>query len=139
MGTVLYDIHGPDWPLSYIAPTIAGVPVRLMLAVDPTNINAPETPSQVGAYEYSTRFHEILFQGFRPNKIGGMLPNTGNVYIVRKGGNRDDPGTIVMVISPGQTITLTASPLVRDALSGYRYYVDADVDEEGVLITGLIF
>jgi hypothetical protein len=137
--TVLKDINGPDWPAGYIEVVMAGTPVRLTSLIDAGNINAPESPTVPGALEYTPRYQQLIFQGVHPGKMGGMTPNTRNVYIVRDHGDRDDYGTIVAVIAPGQTLIISAAPMVENKLSLYRYWVDGDHDNEGVLVTGLIF
>ena len=67
-----------------------------------------------------------------------MTVNAGNVYIVRKSGNRDDTGTIIKVLSPGETFYLASAPLNRNVFSGYRYYIDADTAGDGALVTGIV-
>lgn len=136
---VLLDTHGPDWPLGFIAVVAPGTPVRFTFLIDPTNLDAPETQNLTGVKaEYTARFQQIMIQGFKPG-AHGMQPNAGFVYIVRAGGNRDDPGSIVKVLFPGETFFLASAPLVKDVFSPYRYYVDADNAGDGALIVGLIF
>jgi hypothetical protein len=137
--TVLRDIHGPCWPIGFIEVVLPGTPVKLTSLIDPADTDAPGTPTAAGSLEYTTRFNQILFQGMRPSKISGMVPNLRNVYIVRAGGNRDDYGTIVLVVAPGQTVVLSAAPTTKDVFSLYRYWVDGDQDNDGVLVLGLIF
>jgi hypothetical protein len=73
-----------------------------------------------------------------------MQTNTGNVYIVRYGdkgagsGNRDDPGVMVAVLLPGQTLFLASAPANRNVYSPYRYYIDADNANDGALVTGIV-
>lgn len=139
MPTVLKDIHGPDWPAGWIVVVVGGTPVRLTSLIDPANLNAPETPSAVGALEYTPRYNQLIFQGYTHNKFGVIVPNSGNVYIVRKGGSRADYGTIVAVVAPGETLVFKAPATVQNVFSLYRYWVDADWDIDGVFVTGLIF
>ena len=138
--TVLQDIYGPDWPHGWVEVPIGGVPVRLTNLVDPTDLDAPETPSQAGSREYTTKMHAITFQGFRPGVAHGLRNNQGNVYIIRKGGTRTDYGTIVAVIAPGATVTISANSFrENNVFSLYRYYVDATNNNDGVLVTGKVF
>lgn len=141
--SVQRDVHGPDWPLGAIVVATPGTPVGIMSLVDSSLLAAPatKTPGTSGAPEYTVRFQQIIFQGFKPN-TDGMQPNTGNVYIVRKGvqgaGNRDDYGSIVYVLQPGDTLFLASAPLNRDVFSPYRYSLDADNAGDGALVVGIV-
>src|SRR5271155_755400 len=132
--SVCKDKQGPVWPLGSIVVATAGTPVNIMSLVDASNVNAPETPTPgtAGADEYSSRAQQILFQGY---KAGGgppsLTPNTGNVYILKKGstggtGNATDKGVIIGVIQPGQTFTLGSAALNRNVFGLYEYFLDAD-------------
>ena len=132
---VLLDRHGPDWPLGFIEVAVPGTPVKLTSLVDPTDARAPEARTS----EYSPRCQQILLQAFKPGVAHGMQVNAGFVYIVRKGGDRDDYGTIVKVLSPGESFYLASAPSVKDVFSPYRYYVDGDNAGDGVLAVLLIF
>lgn len=137
--SVLYDPHGPDWPLGFIEVLVPGTPVRFTSLIDPTDLNAPENSNRIGAtFEYTPRFQQVMIQGFKP-AAHGMQPNAGYVYVVRKGGDHDDYGTIVKVIAPSETFYLASAPVVKDVFSPYRYYIDADNANDGALITGLVF
>lgn len=137
--SVLYDPHGVDWPLGFIEVLVPGTPVRFTSLIDPTDLNAPENSNRTGAtFEYTPRFQQMMIQGFKPD-THGMQPNAGYAYVVRKGGNRDDYGTIVKVLAPGETFFLASAPVVKDVFSPYRYYMDADNAHDGALITGLVF
>jgi hypothetical protein len=136
------DRFGPDWPIGFIQVPTPGTPVGFMANVDPTFYNAPETASSSQSAEYSERAEEIIIQALKP-AANGMQLNTGNVYVVRKGvgtgsGNRNDYGAIVAVLQPGQSLFLTAAALNRNVWSPYRYYIDADVANEGAQITLII-
>jgi hypothetical protein len=136
--SVLYDRQGPDWPLGLIAVAAPGTPVGIMSLVDPGSLADPSTPTAAGVPEYSARCQQIMFQGVKA-AAHGLQVNTGNVYIVRKGGSRDDSGTIVAMLQPGQTIWMASAPAVLDVFSPYRYYVDADNAGDSALVTLLIF
>jgi hypothetical protein len=140
--SVMKDRQGPDWPLGAIAVTTPSTPVSIMSLVDSTNVNAPETATSTSSDEYSPLCQQIMFQGFKSNGGTGMVPNTGNVYIMRKGvqglGNRTDFGAMVEVLLPGQTIWLASSARNRDTFSPYRYYLDADNANDGALVTLLV-
>jgi hypothetical protein len=139
---------GPDWPLGGIFVTTPGTPVGIMSLVDPNSYNAPETATANLAAgtaqqdEYTSLFQQLQFQGFKSNSGTGMIPNVGNVYIMRKGvqgaGNRTDFGSIVAVLLPGQTIFIASSARNRDTFSGYRYYLDADNASDGAIVTGYV-
>jgi len=137
------DLQGPDWPLGFISVATPGTPVGIMSLVDPNNYNSPSTPSSVNSAEYTVRAHQIQFQGYKPGASHGMIYNQGFVYVVRKGvasgtGNRDDSGSIVAMIAPGQTYFLDAAPINDNTWSPYRYYIDADNATDGALVTLII-
>jgi len=134
MPSILIDPNGPDWPLGFIEVITPGTPVQVTSLVDPTNTYDPASTKS----EYTRRVNQMMFQGYTPD-THGMKPNAGYVYIVRKGGSRDDPGTIVKVLAPGETFFLAPTPMVRDVFSPYRYYIDGDNAGDGALVTCLIF
>jgi hypothetical protein len=110
-----------------------------MRLVDPTSLADPETATAAGVPEYTRRCQQIMFQGFKSAGAAGLQLNTGNVYVVRKGGSRADLATIVAVVQPGQTIFVASAPAVRNVFSPYRYYLDADNAADGAQITLFIF
>jgi len=132
------DRQGPDWPLGFLNVQTPGIPVGFMSVVDPQGLGDPASPYQ----EYTVRAEEIVVQAVKPGTSHGTQLNTGNVYIVRKGvqgsGNRDDTGSIVVTVYPGQTLFLTAAALNRNVWSPYRYSVDADNAGDGVFVTLVI-
>lgn len=145
--SVQRDWNGPDWPLGFIKVVAAGTPVNIMSLVDSANANAPQTatpPATNNANEYTQRGNQIIFQGYQPD-THGMKVNVGNVYIVRfaaanggGSGNRDDTGVMIGVIPPGGSFLLAAAPLNRDTWSPYRYYLDADNNNDGALVTMIV-
>lgn len=144
--SVQRDFAGPDWPLGFISVGTPGTPVNIMSLVDSTNVNAPQTPTPgtSGADEYTSRANQIVFQGYKPT-THGMIPNVGNVYIVRYAakngsgaGNRDDTGCIIGIVPAGGSFTLGAAAQNRNTYNGYRYYLDADNAEDGALVTMFI-
>ena len=138
--SVLQDPQGPDWPLGNIVVVAPGTPVSIMSLVDPSSFADPSTAtgSVAGVPEYTRRCQQIIFQGVK-DAVSGLQNNTGNVYIVRKGGSKDDAGSIVMVLQAGQTFFLASAPAVKDVFSPYRYYIDADNAADGAQVTLLIF
>ncbi len=109
MPTVLKDYTGPDCPLGWIEVAVPGTPVSIMKLIDPTEADAPETSNRISGRLYPTRFQQIKFQGFKPD-THGMQYNTGNVYVVRRTGNRDDTGLMIHVLRPGETWYLNSPP-----------------------------
>ncbi len=136
--SVLYDRQGPDWPLGSIVVAAPGTPVGIMSLMDPVDAGDPSTPTAAGVPEYTVRCQQIMFQAVKAD-THGLVNNTGNIYIVRKGGNRDDPGAIVAMLQPGQTLFLSSAPAVRDVFSPYRYFIDADNAADAAQVTLLIF
>jgi hypothetical protein len=139
---------GPTWPLGLITVATPGTPVGVMTLVDPNSYNAPETATATEAAgaaqqdEYTSVFQQIMFQGFKAGASHGLQNNAGNVYIMRKGvqgaGNRDDYGSCVAVLLPGQTIFIGSAPRNRDTFSGYQFYIDADNANDSALVTGFV-
>jgi hypothetical protein len=113
-----------------------------MINVDPNAYDAPGTAtSGLGGQRQTPTCNQIILHGYAPNGAGhGMIPNTGRIYILRAptasgSGNYDDTGVIVGIIEPGGgSYNLPPSGgLPVTSLSPYRYYVDADVEGEGVV------
>lgn len=141
--SVMQDWNGPDWPLGVIVVATPGTPVGIMSLVDPNSVNDPSkpVPGTADANEYTQRAYGLIIQGYKKN-TDGLIKNTGQIYIVRKGnagaGNRDDYGAIVATVAPGETFTLDAAPLNRNVFSPYRYSIDADNANDAALVTLLI-
>lgn len=140
--SIQIDPQGPDWPIGFIKVVTPGTPVGLMSVVDPNGVNDPSTatPGTSGAAEYTIRAQQIMIQALKPGASHGTTFNTGNVYIMRKGagsglGNRDDTGSIVATLNPGQTFFMSSAALNHNVWSPYRYSVDADNANDGVFVT----
>ena len=145
------DPRGPDWPLGFIGVAVAGTPVGIMSLVDASSVNSPNTlvPPTSGATPaltlgFSPSCHQIMFQALKPGvgNIGTRL-NTGLVYVVRVGktpgtGNREDMGSIVKTLTPGETWVLSSNPANGDTFSPYRYRIDGDNVGDGAFVTLLI-
>jgi hypothetical protein len=141
--SIQQDRLGPDWPLGLIKTVTAGTPVGIMSLVDPNGYNDPSTATVLQSNEYTPAAQQIFFSGYKAGALHGMVQNTGNVYIVRKGvgagtGNRDDTGSIVHVLAPGETWYLSSAATNLDVFSPYRYYIDSDVSGEGALVVLLV-
>jgi hypothetical protein len=143
-GSILKDWQGPDWPLGLIVVPTPGTPVSIMSLVDANNVNDPSTASNTSTAEYTQRFNQIRFQGFKAGaNNSGLVNNANNVYIVRKptgnnAGSKNDYGAIVGVVTPGNLYTLNLSSVDRDIWNPYRYRVDADTANDCALVTGII-
>jgi len=143
MASVMQDKQGPIWPLGQIVVTSPGTPVNIMSLVDSTNRDAPETanPSAAGVpgAEYTNRAQQILFQAFKGSPA---VNNTGNIYIIKKGGtgtqNRSDTGAIVVILAPGQTFSLGSAALNRNVFNAYEYFIDADNANDCAQVTLII-
>ena len=146
--SVLQDPQGSDWPLGNIVVTVPGTPVRITSLVDATSVNAPETPTNPTTFpsgpstsdEFTRVAQQIIFQAFKAGAGPPKLAlNTGNIYIVRKGGTGvADIGIIVAVLTPGQTFVLGSSAMVRNVFSLYRYFIDADTANDACQVTAII-
>jgi hypothetical protein len=139
--SVYKDRTGPDWPLGFVSVGTPGTPVCIMVNVDANNVNAPESSSNNLTSEYTPTSCAVGIQGYKPgaNNVG-MVANTGNVYLMRKGvgsgaGNRSDTGAMVKVIPPGQDYFYPSDPQGGQRWSPYRYFLDADNAGEGALVT----
>jgi hypothetical protein len=139
--TIQKDISGPDWPLGFINVATPGTPINFMANVDPNSVNSPGTPTSSISYEYTVRAEEIMVQAFKPASHGTQN-NTGNIYIMRRGvaggGNRDDTGSIVATLTPGQTLFFTAAAVNVNVWNPYRYFIDADNSGDGAFVTLII-
>lgn len=147
--SVQQDPLGPDWPLGFIKVAAPSTPVGIMSLVDPTGKNNPATqqsnqgaPGTSSGVEFPVICNQIQFQGFKPGAAHGTQNNTGNVYVMRTGaggdGTRDDDGSRVATIAPGQTYVM-APPATRClGFSPYRYFLDADNANDGAYVTLLI-
>lgn len=144
--SVLQDRHGPDWPLGFIKVVTPGTPVGIMSVVDPTNINSPSTVSSVTnpGQEYSVRANQIVFMAYKPTGASpAYAVNTGLSYVVRLNAgsgsnNRADSGVLVKVLQPGETFVLAPPSTVEDVFGPYRYAVDADNANDGVMVVLVI-
>jgi hypothetical protein len=143
MAQVFKDKQGPIWPLGQIAVVTPGIPVSIMSLVDPTFVNAPEspTPGTSGADEYTSRAYAIIFMPFKAS--GSMLgANTASklVYVVRKTiGSTSDTGGIVIALRPGDpAFVLTGNPMERNIFNLYAFFIDADSAGDGMQCTAII-
>ena len=144
--------QGPVWPLGLIVVPTPGTPIQITSLVDPpitgalSGANAPEQLTIPQSAEYSERCYELIFTACKAGATHGLQANTGNIYICMKGvqgaGNRDDFGSIVMVLPQGAatagpfpTFKLTASALNRDVFSPYQFFIDADNSGDSCLVT----
>lgn len=136
------DRGGPDWPLGCVVVPTIGTPVCIMANVDPSNNNAPwQATSYLGnTSEYSPICRGVSIAGWHPGSgNNGMVINTGNVYLMRKpaggAGNRQDSGSMVAVIWPGSDYFFPPDGSGTTLFSPYNYYLDADANNEGGLVT----
>jgi len=137
--------YGPFWPQGCILVPTPGTPVRLTSLIDPNSVNAPEAATSSTADEYTPAFHTIFLQGYTTNGAPGnhgLVPNSGNIYVIIKGGagsnNRDDSGSILYVLGPGLNLFLNAAELNLNAFNPYQFWFDADTANDGVLAVGVV-
>jgi hypothetical protein len=142
--SVHQDRQGPVWPLGSILVPTPGTPVNIMSLVDPTSINAPETPTPgtAGANEYTNRAQQVIFQAFKSGGATRLAANAGNIYIIKKplagAGGTGDVGTVLWVLTPGQTWSLGSAALNRNVFNLYEYFIDADSVNDGAQVTAII-
>ena len=134
--SVQKNFLGPQWPLGFIKVVNAGTPVNIMSLVDPSSVNAPATPDPPTAgREEPVVCNQIVFQGFKPGAAHGTQNNAGNVYVMVAGaggdGSRDDDGSRIATIAPGQTFTLTPAATKGSAFNPYDFFIDADNANDG--------
>lgn len=144
--SVFKDFFGVDWPLGFVAVAAIGTPVNIMNNVDPTNLWKGSTTANAATGEYTVICHKVMIQGYQPGaNNNGMVPNAGNVYILRSLGpgnsnsggpaNRSDSGAMVFVLPPGGQVILPADEYQGPSISPYRYTLDADNNNDGGLVT----
>lgn len=135
---------GPFWPLGNIAVPTPGTPVGIMSLVDPSSLNAPETPtSATNPDGFTVRFQQIFFQAV---KAGGGPPrlavNTGNIFVVLKplaaSGASVDTGNIIKMLVPGETWYLSSSAMDRNSFGPYQLFIDADTPGDACQVCGEI-
>lgn len=134
---------GPAWALGFVNVANNGTPVCIMVNVDANNTNSPNTPSSYAnpGSEYTPRCIAVTFQAYKPGaNNNGMVQNANNVYILvpRQGngnGNRSDSGSMIKVLFPGADYTLTCSDVGDTQFSPYSYFLDADTNGDGALVT----
>ena len=144
--SVHQDRQGPVWPLGNIAVVTPGTPVNIMSLVDPTSVNAPETPAGPGpssSNEYTMRAQQILFQAYKAGAAPPKLTlDTGNIYIIKKplagAGGVGDVGTVVATLQPGGTFVLGSAALNRNVFNLYAFFIDADTAADGCQVTAII-
>jgi hypothetical protein len=134
--------QGPLWPLGNIVLVTPGIPVSIMSLVDPTSLQAPETPTTYGGgvQEYTVRAQQITFEAF---KAGATPPrfafNAGNIYIVQKptaaGGGAGDVGTVLWILTPGGSWNLGSSARNNNVYSPYELFIDGDTAGDGCQVT----
>jgi len=125
--------------LGFIEVVNLGTPVSIMSIVDPNDYSHPHQPNtyaEVGnhGWAYTVRCCQIRFQAVKPG-THGLGDNTGNIYIVRKDGSRDDPGTIVAMVEKGDVYETPSGMAQGNCLNPYRYFIDADNVGDGAIVT----
>ena len=149
--TVRQDPQGPLWPLGLISVATPGTPVGIMSLVDSAGVNDPNAATTTSSDEYTRRCYGFLITPCQSNAGTGTKPNTGNIYIMKRGkgagaGNRTDFGCMIMSIPQGAATTpvlpgelpLQAAPMDRNVFNPYDIYIDADNANDGALVTLLI-
>ena len=140
--SVRQDRHGPTWPLGLIVNATPGTPVGIMSLVDSSGVNDPNTITTSTAAEFTVRAQQIVFVGMKAGTTHGLQNNSGNIYIIQRGGtgsaNRDDTGTIVLVVPTGATAVLASAPLNRNVFCPYEYQIDSDNVGDSCLVTLII-
>ena len=140
--SVLKIPWGSFWPLGNIVVAASGTPVGIMSLVDPASVNDPNTPTAPTAAEFTVRAQQIVFQGFK--QTGGaapMIPNTGNVYILKRGaagggsGDKNDAGILIGILLPGGSYEFASAPVNRNVFSPYDIILDADNDGDAAIVT----
>ncbi len=107
-----------------------------MSVVDSTLKNAPGGANVTsGKREFSVNCKQIIMRGSKAASTNGQTDNSGNCYLVRQFGSRDDQGTIVAIIPKGTTVAFPPAGVGGVLFSPYRYYVDVDNIGDGLLVT----
>jgi hypothetical protein len=113
-----------------------------MSLVDPSDVDDPNAPTSASAGEYTNNAHQIQFQALKAGASHGLQPNVGNIYVMRRGtggaGNRDDYGSCVAMLFPGQSYMMDAAEMNLNTLNPYVYFIDADNASDAALVTMFI-
>ena len=132
--TVNENKYGMFWTLGLTTVTTAGTPVNIGKLVS-ANASTDSTT------EYADRCAQLVFQGCRAGASHGITTSTGNVYIILKGGSRDDFGQMLQVLTPATFGTPYRWPEVPAPSNGIgleQIFVDADNVGDGVICTAVI-
>lgn len=141
--SVQKNIHGPIWPLGFIAVPTPGTPVNIMNLVDPNNTiwnpNQPTPPSTsaVPVSEYAARAAYIWVQAVKTGSPWTIT--TGNIYVCMTSGGKADPGGVIAVCFPGNFLQLPGVAAVKNVFNPYEIFLDADVAGEGAIVNLGIF
>src|SRR5271156_5859820 len=141
--SVQQDREGPLWPLGNIVVVTPGTYVPIMSLVDPTRVNAPEALTSTTSAEFTARCNQISFTAVKAGAAPPKLTNnTGNVYVVKRpltgGGGVADVGTVIQILTPGQTWVLASASVDGNQLSPYEIYIDADTGGDAVQVSLVI-
>lgn len=109
-----------------------------MSVVDSAGVNDPSAATSTTSQEYSPVFYSITILAMKAGASHGLQNNTGLLYVVRKGGSRDDTGTILAALTPGSMYTILITPGALRGFSPYRYYLDADSANDAGQCTGFL-
>ena len=132
--TVNKNKYGPFWTLGLTTVTTAGTPVNIGALVS-------ADASTDSTTEYTDRVSQLILQGCRAGASHGVTTSTGNVYVILKGGTRDDFGQMLAVIPPSQfgvMFKFPEIPLLGNGIGLEQVYIDADTAGDGVVGFGVI-
>jgi hypothetical protein len=128
--------YGGSWSLGNIVVPTPGTSVPITNLVDAGGTLG----DQGAANEYNVLTAQaITFLGMKAGAGPPALANNaGLIYIVRRGGNKTDLGTVIDVVAPGAKVTITAAAQNRDVLGLQEFAVDADTANDAAQVTAFV-
>ena len=123
MPTPLLVPYGPFWPLGLITVASAGTPVAL-------SVNIGQYYTATGKSEYAACFSQIW--------VFASSGNTGNIYLVSPGGSKNNSGSIIWPLAPGQYIYVGGDFLARNTFDLNSFMIDADNGGATCQVTGYV-
>jgi hypothetical protein len=136
----------PIVSLGFIKVANNGTVVPFSVNIDASNNNAPgtvfaptNTANQQTYSEYTPTFRGFKVWAYKPGaNNSGAVPNSNNIYVMMApaggNGNKQDFGSMLAVIGPGNNWEFPVDGAGRMAASPYYYYLDADTNGDGAII-----
>jgi len=122
------NTNGPSCPMGRITVAAAGTSVLFNDNWDPKWDSSPVTAAKPA--QYAIACSDII--------INPVPLNAGGLYVVTRGGSKDDPNTIVMYIPKGSSPVHLSQSLGSDRFAPEAYALDAEQNGDAADISGVI-